>query len=81
MNFNAITEEAQFEHGIIFWERTGRDGRISGYTVERRRDGLKASMLHTEGRTWKGAFGKDYQSLGTKAFVANWALDLLANAD
>lgn len=78
-NFNKITAEG-IDYGVTFWERADRQNHVNGYTVERTKDGVKASMLHSEGRIWRGAFGGEHME-GTKAAVANWALDKVANAD
>jgi hypothetical protein len=79
MNFDKITEEG-IDLGVTFWDRKDRQGRINGYTVERTADGVKASMLHSEGKTWRGAFGGERME-GSKAAVANWALSQVANAE
>lgn len=79
ISFNRIRTEGE-GYGVTFLQRTDHHGRVNGYTVERVSDGVKASMLHGGGRMWRGAFGEDHAE-GTKAIVANWALDKVANAD
>jgi hypothetical protein len=79
MKFSDVTAEA-IDYRVKFYYRYDRRNVVNGYTVERETDGIKAGMLHIQGRKWSSVFGKE-RFEGTLANAANWALDKVANAD
>jgi hypothetical protein len=81
MKFDDVTAEA-IQHGVKYYEMGSP---VDGYTVQRA-DGVYAVMHRRERNLWSltmpaGAYSTRLNFLGSKARMAEKALDLVANAD